>query len=151
MGAKAHRAIVAAVSLVAVWACYAPEVPDRPPATTATRESRATTPPPASIPPSVWSVSILTTGGFSGGGKGAVSISSKSRCLPAEDAVAFAKPANWKPAYRREVESGRTDQFYYSMTFVADGVTHRTGWQDDSIDLLPDDLQKLYAAAWSCR
>lgn len=111
---------------------------------------------------------MMTTGGYSGGGKEAVFISSEEKDSPcsvqhlspqtraALDAVvAEARPQDWKPIYRPEVEH-MTDQFYYSFTFKIErsdgtGGSYSVGWQSESEEMLPRDLRRLSDALWAAQ
>ena len=126
--------------------------------TTVMREMRLT-----QTPPAAWSASIWTGGGFAGAGKGMIVVRSdgSSSCgqiseeqrRQTDGIVTLANPASWKASYRLPVESGRTDQFYYSLTLEItkrDGskVSYSASWQDDSFDMLPHDVHTLYEALW---
>ena len=126
--------------------------------TTVMREMRLT-----QTPPAAWSASIWTGGGFAGTGKGMIVVRSdgSSSCgqiseeqrRQTDGIVTLANPASWKASYRLPVESGRTDQFYYSLTLEItkrDGskVSYSASWQDDSFDMLPHDVHTLYEALW---
>jgi hypothetical protein len=128
-------------------ACSAPE-PGHPPASHLTLRS--------------WSASILTSGGYGGGGKGAVVIGPDAPCMQQlsaqkraeiESAVAAARPETWKPFYRPDIEH-MSDQFYYSFTFKIErsdgsGGNYSVHWQSETEDALPPDLRRLNDALWA--
>lgn len=148
-------------------ACAPLETPDQPPPSA--RRSAAPTPPPSAPPlaPRAWRVTIQTTGGFAGSGKGSVAVrsdgavsqpcirrASGEELFAVERAVADTRPSGWLPAYRSE--GGMTDQFYYTLVLEMDdddGSTsaHRVAWRDGSAGAIPPDLRKLYEVAWRLR
>jgi hypothetical protein len=105
---------------------------------------------PAALP-RAWSVGLITMGGYAGRVR---SRFIRSDSAPAcrrevETAVAAAHPETWRKGYFLPTESGRTDQFHYSLTLQmtrSDGktATYEVGWQDDSFEMLPDDVRDLY-------
>ena len=128
-------------------------------------------PPPPPAPASVrsWSAFILTRGGFAGTGKGFVAISStetpQTRCSlekisqhnreQIQAAIADARPEKWEAHYKPKNE-GMTDQFYYSFNLKlerSDGTTgnYPVSWQDESTEMLPKDLRRVYDALWAAR
>jgi hypothetical protein len=123
--------------------------------TTVMRRVRIAASPPT--PPRAWSAGVLTGGGYSGGGKGSVFVrSDDTTSCPAllSPAVAAAHPETWKTAYFLPAFSGRTDQFHYVLTLQvtkSDGkkAKYQVSWQDDSFEMLPGDLRRLYEVLWS--
>lgn len=113
-----------------------------------------------------WSASILTSGGYSGHGKGYLffnSAGAASGCSPqglspqkraAIDAlVAAARPESWNASYTPAREQ-MTDQFYYTFNLKLErsdgsGGSYSVAWQDESSGMLPRDLRRLYDALWA--
>lgn len=152
--------------------CASPETPIHPPGTAPSHaDLRRDAPPAPPLAPRVWWASVLTSGGFSGAGKGSITVhrdgraDAKPACrvrlpederLAVESAVAAAQPNVWKRSYRRATSSGMTDQFHYSLSLTVgetEGsvITHAVGWQDDSFDMIPEDLRRLYETLWAAR
>jgi hypothetical protein len=118
-------------------------------------------------PPRAWSADVLTSGGYSGAGKGSISVDSDghascgsrlsaARQQELQAAIANAEPEAWKNGYSLAVESRRTDQFRYVMSLQltkSDGkiIKRSVSWQDDGFALLPEDLRRLYDVLWSVR
>src|SRR5687768_16244511 len=97
--------IGACVSVLLLMTCGAPEVPDKPTQRSVQPSKLEYAPLPPPIAPSVWAVRLSTTGGFTGMGKGAVSVHSdrtvmarlpcklpEDRLSAVEHAVATATP-----------------------------------------------------------
>ncbi len=153
---------------VALLACSSPETPARPPVPTKLA-ARAPTPPPTALPPRVWSARLSTRGGYTGAGKGMISIRSDGkieairRCKArlseekrraVKDAVRRARPESWKVRYSLPRPSGLTDQFIYSFSLsVGKGafneVTYQASWTTESFRLLPADLRRLHDTLWA--
>ena len=126
-------------------------------------------PPPAQASVRSWSAFLLTRGGFAGTGKGFVAISStetpQTRCSAVrlsqpkraeiESAIADAHPEKWQAHYKPETER-MTDQFYYSFNLKlerSDGTSgnYPVSWQDESTEMLPKDLRRVYNALCAAR
>ena len=158
------------IALLAV-SCASPEAPIHPPRTATSHADlhHDDAPPAPPLAPPVWWASVFTSGGFSGAGKGSISVHrdgrANSRCsarlpedarLVVESAVAAAQPGAWKRSYRPTSPSGLTDQFHYSLSLTvgeteASAITYAVGWQDDSFGMIPEDLGRLYEALWAAR
>ena len=155
--------------VVALLACSSPETPARPPVPTTIAARIPTASPSPALPPRIWSAHLSTRGGFTGGGKGMISIRSDGkieairRCKArlseekrraVKDAVRRARPESWKARYSLPRPSGLTDQFIYSFSLsVGKGafneVTYQASWTTESFRLLPADLRRLHDALWA--
>jgi hypothetical protein len=117
-------------------------------------------------PPKTWSIKFTTSGGFSGLGRGNMSITSdnkfectqttpqkvrksvagglhSTRFNPIRDAVAQLDPKGWnKPG----LNVSAADAFGYNLEF-RDGTENQkvftVQWYDNTADQLPDDLKKI--------
>jgi hypothetical protein len=122
-----------------------------------------------------WTVTIRTSGGFVGHGLGGIVAMFDARAgtgrvirpcrrllTPAEleplaRAVAEAKPATWAPSYVRPANpDGCCDQFRYSLTLEMQqgGGTpakHTTFWYSEMSEDLPDNVRRLFDAAWAMK
>lgn len=149
--------------LIAAAACSKKSETRQAPAPAPVPVPRAETPAPRNAAPAVWSVSITTMGGFSGHGKGFLTVRSdgsvtSSRCemrltdaqrTAIADAIASASPGSWQASYRLDPPSGMTDQFSYSFSLKLDDTTHAVSWKDESFGILPADLRRLYDTVWT--
>jgi hypothetical protein len=155
---------------VALLACSSPETPARPPVAATTIDARApAVPPPTALPPRVWSARLFTRGGYTGGGKGMISIRSDGkveairRCKAqlseekrraVKDAVNLARPESWKTRYSLPRPSALTDQFIYSFSLsvreaARREITYVASWTTESFRLLPADLRRLHDTLWA--
>ncbi len=120
-------------------------------------------------------MTITTSGGFIGHGIGGIVATFDARsgtarmtrpCRrqltsadlePLARAVAEAKPATWIPSYVRPANpDGCCDQFRYSLTLEmqqADGTPakYTTFWYSEMSDALPDNVRRLFDAAWAMK
>ena len=109
---------------------------------------------PAPVPPRVWDVMILQSGGYSGGMRGySVNSVNRTRCTPEQQAlvasaVTAAHPESWARSYP-DTSGGLTDQFYYTLTLEADGKKYVSGWSTGSGGV-PPDLVRLAGAVRAC-
>lgn len=129
--------------------------------------------PPA---PEKWTVTIKTSGGFTGRGTGGIIATSEGNVAtgrfasltcrqqlappdlePLRRAVAGADPAAWSPSYvRASNPHGCCDQFRYSMTLdVQDAkgtpTKYSTFWYSEMSNALPADVRGLFDAAWQMK
>ncbi|MEO8036110.1 MAG: hypothetical protein ABI837_16865 [Acidobacteriota bacterium] len=161
--------MVAAGILVALLSSCARERPALAHARVATSAEVAIVPPKPVTQRPVWSVRLLTTGGFGGTGKGRISLGSDGRVeaisdcaapLSEEarraigDAVSAAHPQSWKSTYALRDWSGMTDQFRYSLSLsvgeaAGKEVTYPASWSAESFALLPADLRRLHDTLWA--
>jgi hypothetical protein len=169
-----YRTLHVGMFVIALLAmsCPSPETPIHPPGTATTHAGLHRDAPPAPpLAPPVWLASVFTSGGFPGFGKGSISVhrdgraNAKPACsvrlpedlrLAVESAVAAAHPDGWRRSYQLATPSGMSDQYYYSLSLTvgeAEGsvITYAAGWQDDSFDMIPEDLRRLYEALWAAR
>ena len=101
---------------------------------------------------------MLTTGGFSGYGKGGAAFNSSSpvrgcaaeQRLAVESAVAAARPAMWQPSYSAGPPR-ITDQFMYSLTLEIEGQRYSVSWREDNTGELPSDLRARSEALWTAK
>ena len=173
-GCHPSRTLHVAMFVIALLAvsCASPETPIHPPGTATSHADlhHDAAPPAPALAPPVWWASVFTRGGFSGSGKGSITVHRDGRAdaaacrvrlpeverLAVESAVAAAQPGDWKRSYVRATSSGRTDQFHYSLSLTVgetEGsvITHSVAWQDDSFDMIPEDLRRLHEALWAAR
>jgi hypothetical protein len=117
--------------------------------------------------PEVYSVSLQTSGGFTGRGTGSLTVTGDGTVrlsrvtggacdgmqAPAYlvtklgGAVRAAQPAEWKERYVDPANpEGCCDQITTTLTLDRAGKSHRTGWFDDSRKLAPPDAQAVAEA-----
>lgn len=101
------------------------------------------------MPPRLWQVTMLRSGGFAGGMRAFAARSDGANRECAESAVVAARPQAWAPRYP-DTSGGMTDQFHYTLTLEADGKKFETSWSSGSGDA-PPDLVQLSRALADCR
>jgi hypothetical protein len=123
-----------------------------------------------------WVLTISTTGGFTGRGNGSITADAAgniqtgarfppdcsaklaaAELQPLASAVAESRPDSWTTSYTHPKNpSGCCDQFGYTLTLEFDSPqrtrsSHRTFWFDETSSKLPDDLRRVFDAAWAIK